>query len=151
MPDTLVVELTRRINATPEHVWNTMSSVDGMRDWLGPKTYEPREGGRILFDVMHYDKRWVMFGNVTSWQPGVQLAFTWQEFDVAELTCWPVPTVVMIKLLADDDGTVVTLRHSGFDMLPDAEEQYKGYKEGWESLNDLEKLAEMCETGAQAG
>lgn len=67
------------------------------------------------------------------------------------LTCWPAPTLVSIDLAADGDGTLVALTHSGFDQLPDAEEQYKGYKQGWESLNDLEKLAAMCEAGASAG
>jgi len=145
MPDDLVVELTRKINAPPARVWDVVSSVDGLREWLGPKTYEPREGGRILFDVLHNDQRWVMFGNITAWQPSERLAFTWQEFDINKLACWPHPTVVSIDLTADGDGTMVSLSHRGFDKLPDAEEQYKGYRQGWESLNDLEKLATMCE------
>jgi uncharacterized protein YndB with AHSA1/START domain len=148
MPDALVVELTRKINAPPARVWEIVSSEAGLRDWLGPKTYEPREGGRILFDVLHNDQRWVMFGNVTAWKPGAQLAFTWQELDVNRLTCWPAPTLVSIDLAADGDGTMVSLSHRGFDKLPDAEEQFRSYKQGWESLNDLETLATMCEDGS---
>ena len=54
-------------------------------------------------------------------------------------------TRVTISLTPQDGGTLVTLRHDGFDALPNAEQQYRNYKEGWESLNDLENLAKLVE------
>jgi uncharacterized protein YndB with AHSA1/START domain len=140
----LVVRL-ELIKASPEKVWDKVSSEAGLREWLGPKTYEPRLGGRILFDVQHGETRWVMWGTVQSFEPARELSFTWQEFDTAKLLAWPAATIVRISLSPQDGGTLVQLEHSGFEKLPDGGEQFKGYSEGWASLNDLDALAQMCE------
>jgi uncharacterized protein YndB with AHSA1/START domain len=151
-PAGLLVRLERIIRATPDCVWQEVSSPAGLGAWLGPKTYEPQIGGRILFDVLHgtrpdgAQQRWLMFGSVTVFEPEAELAFTWQEFNVPELTAWPAPTTVSIQLAAVEGGaTRVTLTHSGFDRLPKAAEEYAGYAAGWASLNDLEQLAAVCE------
>lgn len=141
----MIVRLQRQINASLERVWSIVSGEQGLRDWLGPKTYEPKAGGRILFDVQHGETRWVMWGTVQSFEPARELSFTWQEFNTGTLQAWPAPTLVSIRLAAQDGGTLVTLEHSGFAALPNAAEEFRGYSEGWASLNDLEELARMCE------
>jgi uncharacterized protein YndB with AHSA1/START domain len=110
----LCVRLERLIHADPKRVWRTVSSVDGMGRWLGPKTFEPQAGGRVLFDVQHGDTRWLMFGTVERFEPVRALSFTWQEIDTARLTIWPFPTLVTISLVPQDAGTLVVLEHSGF-------------------------------------
>jgi uncharacterized protein YndB with AHSA1/START domain len=151
--EALVVRLERYINATPERVWQQVSTFDGMVNWLGPKTFEPQLGGRVLFDVLHGSaagkpQRWLMFGNIAVFEPARELAFTWQEFSVPDLTVWPAPTTVSVSLAPQGTGTMVTLTHSGFEALPDGAAQHKGYAEGWASLNDLAELARLCEDGA---
>jgi uncharacterized protein YndB with AHSA1/START domain len=149
----MLVRLERRIAAEPARVWSVISSVEGMREWLGPKNFEPRLEGRVLFDVSHgtddsgRPNRWIMFGKLTRFEPERGLAFTWQELDANSLRLWPVPTTVAVELEALDGGTLVTLTHSGFEALPDGAEQYAGYAKGWMSLNDLDSLARMCESG----
>jgi uncharacterized protein YndB with AHSA1/START domain len=153
-PGTLMVRLRRLILASPERVWQIISSSEGMQDWLGPRTFEPQLGGRVLFDVLHGQRpdgapqRWLMFGNIVVWELQHELAFTWQELDVAGLTVWPAPTVVSIAIEPANGSTLVTLSHGGFERLPDGLAQFEGYRQGWSSLNDLEALARMCETGA---
>jgi uncharacterized protein YndB with AHSA1/START domain len=139
----LVVELQRQIAASPEHVWQF--AAEGIKEWLGPQIFEPEIGGRMLIDVLMGAERWIMYGNVTAWDAPRELAFTWNEVDVRKRIVPVADTLLTIMLEPRDGGTLVTLRHSGFEALPDAEVQYRNYKEGWESLNDLEKLAEMCE------
>ena len=139
------VRLERHIKAPASRVWGIISSLEGMQQWLGPKTYEPHPGGRILFDVQHGDKRWIMFGRIERFEPDIALAFGWHEVDTGALTMWPAQTLVTIALAPRDGGTLVTLTHSGFEALPDGSEQRDGYQEGWDSLNDLDALARMCE------
>ncbi|MCC7477398.1 SRPBCC domain-containing protein [bacterium] len=141
----LVVRLQRLIRAGAERVWEQISSEAGMKAWLGPRTWEARAGGRVLFDVQHGETRWVMWGRVQSFEPGRELSFTWQEFNTEALTAWPQPTLVKVSLEPRDGGTLVTLEHSGFEALPNAKEEYQGYSQGWASLNDLDELARMCE------
>jgi uncharacterized protein YndB with AHSA1/START domain len=153
--DALRVRLQRRIEAPAARVWGIIASAEGMGQWLGPKTFEPRLDGRVLFDVLHgaradgVPQRWLMFGSVVVFDPERELAFTWQEFNVNDLTVWPTATVVAVGLEAQPGGaaTLVTLSHTGFEALPNAQEEYAGYAQGWASLNDLEQLARMCEAG----
>src|SRR5688500_6396823 len=137
----LVVQLQRLINASPHKVWQ--HAAEGLKDWLGLRTFDPKPGGRWVMDVQ-MEQRWVMYGNVTVYDAPRELAFTWNEVDAAQHTVPVHDTLLTITLAPQDGGTLVTLTHSGFDQLPDAETQYRNYKLGWESLNDLEKLAALC-------
>jgi len=150
----LVVRLQRSIKAPAAKVWGIVITPETMRSWLGPQVFEPQLGGRVLIDVLHGSRadgvrqRWLMFGNIVTLDQDRELAFTWQEFNVNDLTCWPAPTTVSITLEPQDGGaaTLVTLSHRGFDALPNSRQEYEGYAEGWSSLNDLDSLAKMCET-----
>ena len=141
----LVVRLKREIRATPECVWEVIGTFEGLLKWLAVRTFEPRIGGRTLFDAEHEGKRWLMFGTVATFDAARELAFTWREVDTQKLTVWPADTLVRVVLTPQENGTLVELIHSGFEALSDAQEQYAGYSDGWASLNDLEELARMCE------
>jgi uncharacterized protein YndB with AHSA1/START domain len=153
--DALVVCLQRQIAAPASRVWSIISNPDGMRQWLGPQVFEPQPGGRVLIDCLHGPRedgarqRWLMFGNITAFEAERELAFSWQEFNVNDLAVWPAATTVSITLEPGEGSaaTVVTLRHFGFEALPDGLEQFEGYRQGWASLNDLDALARMCEGG----
>jgi uncharacterized protein YndB with AHSA1/START domain len=138
----LFVQLQRQVAAPPENVWSICSGM--IKEWLGMTLFEHHVGGRMLIDAQ-MDKRYIMFGNVTAYDEQQEIAFTWSELDVSKRALAVWDTLVRITLEASDGGTLVTLRHTGFDHLPDAETQWSNYKEGWESLNDLDKLADMCE------
>jgi len=106
--------------------------------------FEHQVGGRILVDAQ-MEKRYIMYGNVTTYDEPREVAFSWSELDCDKRALVVWDTLVSITLEPCEGGTLVTLTHSGFDSLPDAEVQYSNYKMGWESLNDLDKLATMCE------
>jgi len=138
----LVVQLQRQIAAPPERVWSVLA--DKIEEWLGMTSFEHHVGGRMLIDVQ-LDSRYIMYGNVTVYDEQQEVAFTWSELDVNKRALMAWDTLVRITMQPQGAGTLVTLRHAGFDHLPDAETQFKNYKQGWESLNDLDKLAAMCE------
>ncbi len=133
------------IAAVPEKVWQTITSQDGMKAWLGPQTYEPRLGGKIDFRTTYGGDLYI-FGEIKTFDPPNTLAFTWTEQEVGGEP-WPVPTLVTIKLTAEQHGTRVSLQHSGFEDLPTsiARQQFEGYKKGWAQLHDLDKLKAMIE------
>lgn len=143
-PGVLEVRLEQLIPAPVEKVWKIVSTTEGMQKWLGPKTWEPQVGGRVLFDVSHDGTRWLMFGSVQELAEHDRVSFTWQEFDTATLACWPAPTLVTLTLEARDGGCLVRLLHSGFDALPNAEAEHAGYQQGWTSRNVLELLAQQA-------
>jgi len=56
----------------------------------------------------------VAIGRVTTWEPGVRLAFEWRTHDFApdEKTC------VDVRFEPDPLGTRITLEHSGWRVFP---------------------------------
>lgn len=140
----MAVRLQTFIGAPPERVWHFLGTVEGLQAWLGPKTYEPRLHGKILFVVSEGEHTYRMTGEVTRFDPPRELAFTWREQKVGEEP-WPVPTLVSIRLLPADGGTVVQLTHSGFEALPEAiaAREYAGYVRGWERRPAMARLKEL--------
>jgi uncharacterized protein YndB with AHSA1/START domain len=134
------------INATPDRVWGVMASAEGIKKWLGPATYEPRQGSKIDFNVTHEGGKYYMFGEVMTFDPPHELAFTWTEQPVGG-EAWPASTLVTLTLTPEGDGTRVRLTHSGFENLPAdiAQEQFKGYVRGWEMYNGLPELKALVE------
>ena len=134
------------INASPEKVWTTVASVAGIKQWLGPSTYEPRQGSKIDFNVSHDGGKYYMFGEVVTFNPPTELAFTWTEQPVGG-DAWPAATLVTITLTPENGGTRVHLVHSGFENLPAdiAEEQFKSYEHGWAIRHVMEDLKALAE------
>lgn len=141
----MVVQQEEFIEAAPEQVWEILAGVEGIRHWLGPSQYEPRVGGQITFDVRHDEGQFHMFGEVVTFDPPRELAFTWTEQKVGEEP-WPVATLVTLTLNAENGGTRVKLVHSGFERLPDARSQFEGYVEGWAVRPVLEGLKALIES-----
>jgi uncharacterized protein YndB with AHSA1/START domain len=134
------------IHAAPEKVWAVMSSAEGIKKWLGPATYEPRVGSKIDFNVTHEGGNYYMFGEVMTFNPPRELAFTWTEQPVGGEP-WPVATRVTLTLTPEGEGTRVRLTHDGFENLPAeiAEDQFKSYERGWQMYNGLPELKAMAE------
>jgi uncharacterized protein YndB with AHSA1/START domain len=88
--------------------------------------FEPGVGGRLL-EV--YDDGAFEIGRVTAWEPGEHLAYTWREagWEAGE------HTTVDIRFLADGDGTLVRVRHGGWEGLTNAD-MAAGYQQGWAEL-----------------
>lgn len=142
---TLEVRLEKRIEAPASKVWKIVSCPEGMGRWLGTKTFEPKVGGRVLFDVLHDGTRWLMFGSVQEMSENRSISFTWQEFDTSTLKCWQVPTLVTLTIDEQDGGCTVRFVHSGFDALPEAKSERDDYEQGWIMRDVLSDLAEMTE------
>lgn len=103
---------------------------------------EEREGGRIYeISPAGVERLW---GEIITWKDGERLEFTWHPGKSETLK-----TLVKVTFTATDtNGTVVTLVHSGWQVLgAEAEEIRKNYVSGWAS-NLTQHFMPFAETAA---
>lgn len=141
----LIVKLEIEILASPEKVWDVFSTQEGMQRWLGMRGYEPKIGGSYRMHVTH-DGVFDFYGEVVTYNPPRELAFTWTEHEQGK-DPWPIHTLVTILLTPTKNGTQVSLIHSGFDKLPPeiSAGEHEGHIEGWKRSRALDELKEMVE------
>jgi len=142
----LAVELEIEIHVPVEKAWAFLASEEGMKSWLGPKTYQPELGGEVLFDVSYETTKYHMIGEIVAFNPPHRLAFTWLQDEVGGER-WPVATTVTLTLEPTQNGTLVKLVHSGFEKLPERyrESEFQSYVEGWAVRNVMTALKETLE------
>ncbi len=122
-------ERTLTLRAPLTRVWRAFTEPEELRAWHGnAKLFEPRPGGRVLFD----DEGWPPVpGRVVEVEPQRLLRWVCDDDD-CEITEW---------FSAAADGTSVTVRQVSQPTPPEHERQ--SYQLGWdESLADLALLVE---------
>lgn len=143
------VERTLTIAAPPERVWQAW--VYEMNGWWTKPYYndhdrviglqmEPRLGGC-------YVEKWgengegFLIGHITEWLPPLRLAYTWTQTD------WGgVNTLIRIEFQSEGDtGTRLTYTQTGFEHLPDCDQQRDGYSYGCTELTN--RLKNYIEKG----
>lgn len=120
----LLAECEVRIDASPETVFEFFVDPDKMLMWKGVQAeLDPRPGG--VFRV-HVSPEWIASGEFVAVEPPGHVSFTWGwENNAVSLS--PGSTLVDITLVADQEGTIVRLQHSG---LPDSE-AVNSHTDGW--------------------
>jgi uncharacterized protein YndB with AHSA1/START domain len=128
--------------------WTKITSSEGMNSWLGPKSYEPRLGGEMTFEIQNGTSgRFLISGRIEAFHPPHVLAFTWLEEHVG-VSKWPVATLVAIEMYECFKGTRLVLRHSGFEALPSglAEREFVSHLQGWSTHHyPFVRLAKLFE------
>jgi uncharacterized protein YndB with AHSA1/START domain len=92
----------RRYDAPPEEVWAALTEPEQVRNWLAEMTIEPRRGGRITFA---WDSGPTDHGVVRVFDPPKIFEYTWEKGERE-------PSLIRFELVADGDGTILTLDHS---------------------------------------
>jgi len=92
---------------------------------------EPGIGGRFL-EVYDLDTgEGFEIGRVTAWEPGRRFAMTWTQVGWRD----GVTTDIDVSFEPLDDGTRVTLEHTGFERVgPGGDEFRAGYSMGWKEV-----------------
>lgn len=114
------------IRASPDTVWRALVDAERRKDWWGYLELDPVAGGR-------FTERWtgpegepvVTSGTVLELVPDRRLRLRWSDQD------WPVTTEVDITLTPRDEGTLVRIRHSGWNLLPDGHALADEHRAGW--------------------
>jgi uncharacterized protein YndB with AHSA1/START domain len=117
------IEITQRIEATPEIVFAYLTDSRRFVRWMGVGAeLDPRPGGRYRIDV---DGVHIVSGEYQEIDPPHRLVMTWGW--EGHPTVPPGSTTVEITLTADRGSTVLRLRHLG---LPDEGER-RLHTDGW--------------------
>jgi uncharacterized protein YndB with AHSA1/START domain len=117
------ITVSIRVAATPARAFDVFTREIGMwwqpnelfrftRKSPGQLQFEPGLGGRLI-EVLP-DGEVFEIGRITSWQPGVRLAFTWRQesFAAGQLTH------VEVRFEPVGDETRVRVEHYGWDTVP---------------------------------
>ncbi|MEX0750606.1 MAG: SRPBCC domain-containing protein [Dehalococcoidia bacterium] len=125
-----VIEKEVRIAARPDLVYEYLTDAHKLATWVSPDVVaDSRPGGTVRFNFNGFD---VMRGAFVELVPGKRVVFTWGWESLGDASP-PGSTTVEIDLVADGEGTKLTLVHRG---LPAAESA--SHSEGWDHF--LESL-----------
>ncbi len=138
MADTkLELTFTQVIGALPEDVFYAFATAQGWRNWLCDSArFEARPGGCYQ---LAWNSGWYAAGTVRKCTRPEMVALTW--FGMGD----PGPTDVTIELKGKDGGTVVELRHSGFNKGDDWQKSQEEVREVWQI--GFENLASIFSSG----
>jgi uncharacterized protein YndB with AHSA1/START domain len=110
-----------QVDATPEEVWDAISTGPGMDSWfMGRNQVEPGEGGTVRTELPGFGFE----GTITAWEPPTRLAERSPEGEDGSLH--------VFEYLVEGRGkgsTVVRWVHSGF-LGDNWEAEYEGLREG---------------------
>lgn len=120
------------VDATPEQVWDAITSGPQVDSWLmGRSEIEPRQGGAVRTDLGDF----VMESTITAWEPGKRLAYQMAE--------QPNGSLFAFEYVIEGRGggkTVIRFVHSGFLGGDGWEAEYDALKKGDPAY--LHKLAQ---------
>jgi uncharacterized protein YndB with AHSA1/START domain len=119
------------LDATPEQVWEAISTGPGIDAWfMGRTEVEPRQGGKIRFTIAGFSEE----ATVTAWDPPKRFATRSAEGEDGRF----MAQEFLIEGRGQG-GTVLRLVQSGV-LGDDWEAEYDGLNEGWGAY--LQKLAQ---------
>ena len=133
--------ITRKvfIKAAPAQVFAALTKKEQLERWFAPKAeLELKPGGMFRIEWMPGMGEG---GKIVSLEPSQQFSFTWEgQFS-------PTPTTITFDLASENDGTMLTLTHTGIGEGA-GWEAYAGMDvpgKGWDG--HLQDLTSWVETG----
>ena len=121
------LELEQTLDATPEEVWEALTTDEGLRRWFPlDARVEPGEGGSL----------WLSWGPgcegeapIHIWEPGRR--FGWTEDHATDPEGRAIKVAVDFYIEGRGGSTVVRLVQSGFSAGADWDEMFDAVKDGW--------------------
>jgi uncharacterized protein YndB with AHSA1/START domain len=142
------IEQSIRIATTIEAVWEALTTIDGIRSWFGDEVeLDLRSGGEARFGWSEYESSSHAIVEVVD-RP-FRFSYRWAAKGTEDVRTGP-STLVEFTLEADDRGTTVTVRESGFASLPTeiAESNLAENTSGWTAeMEDLRAYLSGVTTG----
>ena len=131
------------IEAPVEHIWEALSTQDGLRYWFNrTASAEVRQGGRIEWESVNPDQPYRFEGTFTELTENTRLAIEWNRIDEP----WPQPLLLTVEIgPAEAEGfSTVTLRHQRLNTLPDdsRDDTLADLQQSWDDLIPLREYVE---------
>ena len=144
--DNLRVDRELFIPASIESVWNFLLDEGKMMNWLNAKEFVISiwDSGGFDFPYSFGGQECRIIGEVTILLEQEKYAFTWWEREPSG-TEWFNCTTVTLDLKTKDEGTHITLSHTGFKYLPPEiwTEVHQRYSAYWVESGILERLSSL--------
>jgi uncharacterized protein YndB with AHSA1/START domain len=135
--DTREIVVEKIFAHAPEKVWKALTTAELMGRWLRMpnKGFAPVKGTRFTYQTTPAGK-WdgVIHCEVLDVKPNERLVYSWKGGHEANVGYGaPLDTVVTFTLEKVEEGTRLSLVHSGF-VLPTNETAFKGMGDGWKKV-----------------
>lgn len=152
----LFVDKTITIHATPERVWEALTSIDGMHAWVttfsgeGPKMHLGADwqlGGTI--DWILEDGSVAVTGKVTAFDPRHLLRFTVEDTRASEKFLMGEEDGITFKITEEGDKTHLQVLHGDFGIMPDGEKYRDMSAPMWDKV--LPVIKSFAEAPRQQG
>jgi uncharacterized protein YndB with AHSA1/START domain len=134
------IVLTRSLDASPAHVFQALTDAQELsRWWTTSAESEPRTGGAFSygFEFADASRDHTYVGTYHDVTPNERVSYPWQAA-VGE-------TTVDVRLRPRDDGTELTLTHSGWGDGAEVDEAVELHEQGWSFF--LDNLVAYVERG----
>jgi uncharacterized protein YndB with AHSA1/START domain len=124
------------IEAPAAKVWEHITDSKKIAGWFHPNTFESRVGAAFTIECCE-EKDGAISGVVKEIVPQKKLVYTFRSNEIK------VETLVTITLAAEGKSTRLTLVHSGWDALPQDEQNISDqFNGGWGTfLKNLQETA----------
>ena len=135
--DTRQIVVEKIFAHAPEKVWTALTTAELMGRWLRMpnKGFAPVKGNRFTYQTTPAGS-WdgVIHCEVLEVKPNERLVYSWKGGHDANVGYGaPLDTVVTFTLAKVEEGTRLSLVHSGF-VLPRTETAFKGMGDGWQKV-----------------
>jgi uncharacterized protein YndB with AHSA1/START domain len=135
--DSKSINFEQHVKAPRSQVFRAFTNATALREWLcDVATVDPIPGGRIY---LAWNNRYYSSGEFISLDVDGEISFTWNGRGE------PEPTRVQVTLIDQDEGTLITLTHSGIGNGGSWSKAAQEFTHGWQV--SLENLASVLETG----
>ena len=126
------------IAATPRAVWRALTTADGLASWwVDEARFDARKGGRVVFKTTGDDGEDAEDrGMIHTWRPTSHLEVAFDRSSSTELR----GSRVAFQVARDGDETLLTLVHSGGEILDDDEGRArldKEWRQAFLALQDM--------------
>ena len=128
----LVLTKTVFLKAPPEHVWKFLTEADKLATWFYRGAHDLSAGGdyELVTNSLGKEGEKMCWGRILEFEPPTRLvhSFTHNFLEGAETLCdWTLEAV--------DGGTILTLRHSGWENVGDgAFGMAANHDKGWDEF-----------------